>query len=146
MTASAGWLVTRAIHEKHTYKEYIGVDACAADLMRPAMYGAYHHITVAGKEDVPEFKKYDIVGSLCENNDKFAVDRRLPEIKIGDLIVIHDAGAHGRSMGYNYNGRLRCGEVLLKENGDFEVIRRAETPKDYFATLDICKNLNLKDL
>ena len=140
MTAPAGWLVTRAVHEKHTYKEYIGVDACAADLMRPAMYGAYHHVTVAGKENEPVVQRYDIVGSLCENNDKFAIDRMLPKIDMGDLIVIHDTGAHGRSMGYNYNGRLRCGEVLLKQNGDFELIRRPETPKDYFATLDILKD------
>ena len=139
MTAPAGWLITRAVHQKHTYKEYIGVDACAADLMRPAMYGAYHHITVAGKENAPCDAVYDIVGSLCENNDKFAIDRSLPKIDTGDLIIIHDTGAHGRSMGYNYNGRLRCAEVLLKENGEFELIRRAETPKDYFATLDICE-------
>ena len=136
ITGPVGCLVTRAIHEKHIHKEYIGVDACAADLMRPAMYGAYHHITVAGKEDKENTKVYDIVGSLCENNDKFAVDRPLPEIEMGDLLVIHDTGAHGRSMGYNYNGRLRSAEVLLKTNGEFELIRRAETPKDYFATLD----------
>lgn len=136
MMAPYGALVTEAIHEKHTYKEYIGVDACAANLMRPAMYGAYHHITVLGKEDMPCDHMYDVVGSLCENNDKFAVDRMLPEIEKGDYLVIHDAGAHGHSMGYNYNGRLRSAELLLKENGSVELIRRAETPKDYFATLD----------
>ena len=136
ITGPTGWLVTTAIHEKHIHKEYIGVDACAADLMRPAMYGAYHHITVAGKENAENTKVYDVVGSLCENNDKFAVDRALPEIDMGDIIVIHDTGAHGRSMGYNYNGRLRSAEVLLRQNGEFELIRRAETPKDYFATLD----------
>ncbi len=136
MMAPYGALVTKAIHEKHTYKEYIGVDACAANLMRPAMYGAYHHITVLGKEDMPCDHMYDVVGSLCENNDKFAVDRMLPEIEKGDYLVIHDAGAHGHSMGYNYNGRLRSAELLLKENGSVELIRRAETPRDYFATLD----------
>lgn len=135
MLASHGHLVTRVIHEKHTYKEYIGVDACAANLMRPAMYGAYHHITVMGKEDQPLDHKYDVVGSLCENNDKFAVDRMLPKIDIGDLLVIHDTGAHGFSMGYNYNGRLRSAEILLKEDGSTELLRRAETPDDYFATL-----------
>ena len=131
-----GCLVTTAIHEKHIYKEYIGVDACAANLLRPAMYGAYHHITVMGKENAPSDHKYDIVGSLCENNDKFAIDRMLPEIDMGDLLVIHDAGAHGHAMGYNYNGRLRSAEVLLREDGSAELIRRAETPADYFATLD----------
>ena len=131
-----GWLVTRAVHEKNTYKHYIGVDACAANLMRPAMYGAYHHITVAGKEYAPCDHQYDVVGSLCENNDKFAVDRMLPRIDIGDYLVIHDTGAHGFSMGYNYNGRLRSAEVLLREDGTFRQIRRAETPDDYFATLD----------
>ena len=136
ISGPAGWLVTRAIHEKHTHKEYIGVDACAADLMRPAMYGAYHHITIAGREAEAPVQKYDVVGSLCENNDKFAVDRMLPRVNMGDLLVIHDTGAHGRSMGYNYNGRLRSAEVLLKEDGSFELIRRAETPRDYFATLD----------
>ncbi|MBQ3668743.1 MAG: diaminopimelate decarboxylase [Clostridia bacterium] len=138
MTGSAGCLITKAIHEKHTYKEYIGVDACCADLMRPAMYGAYHHITVAGKENEPTVHQYDIVGSLCENNDKFAIDRMLPKIEIGDYLIIHDTGAHGHSMGYNYNGRLRSAEILLKTDGSFELIRRAETPEDYFATLDIC--------
>lgn len=136
MTGPYGCLVTKAIHEKHTYKEYIGCDACAVNLMRPAMYGAYHHITVIGKEDAPCDHKYDVTGSLCENNDKFAVDRMLPEIEIGDLLFIHDTGAHGFSMGYNYNGKLRSAEVLLREDGSFEQIRRAETPKDYFATLD----------
>lgn len=135
MLAPHGLLATRVIHEKHTYKEYIGVDACAANLMRPAMYGAYHHITVMGKEDQPLDHKYDVVGSLCENNDKFAVDRMLPRIDIGDLLVIHDTGAHGFSMGYNYNGRLRSAELLLKQDGSVELMRRAETPDDYFATL-----------
>ncbi len=136
MLAPYGCLVTKAIHEKHTYKEYIGVDACAVNLMRPAMYGAYHHITVMGKEDQPLDHKYDVVGSLCENNDKFAVDRMLPAIDKGDYLVIHDTGAHGFSMGYNYNGKLRSAELLLKEDGSVEMIRRAETPKDYFATFD----------
>lgn len=136
MMGPYGCLVTKAIHEKHTHKEYIGVDACAVDLMRPAMYGAYHHITVMGKEDSPSDHKYDIAGSLCENNDKFAVDRMLPEIEKGDLLVIHDTGAHGYAMGYNYNGKLKSAEILLKEDGSTELIRRAETPKDYFATLD----------
>ncbi len=136
MLAPYGALVTRAINEKHIYKEYIGVDACAANLMRPAMYGAYHHITVMGKENDPCDKTYDIVGSLCENNDKFAINRLLPKIDMGDLLFIHDAGAHGFSMGYNYNGRLRSSEILLKEDGSTQMIRRAETPKDYFATFD----------
>ena len=135
MLGPYGCLVTTAIHEKHTYKEYIGVDACAANLMRPAMYGAYHHITVMGKERRPQDHMYDIVGSLCENNDKFAVDRMMPRIDIGDLLVIHDTGAHGFSMGYNYNGKLRSAEVLLREDGSAELIRRAETPEDYFATM-----------
>ena len=137
MLAPYGHLVTRAIHEKHIYKEYIGVDACACNLMRPAMYGSYHHITVMGKEHAPCDHKYDISGSLCENNDKFAVDRMLPQIDIGDLLVIHDTGAHGFSMGYNYNGRLRSAEVLYREDGTTELMRRAETPADYFATLDV---------
>ena len=128
--------VTKAIHEKHTHKEYIGVDACAVNLMRPAMYGAYHHITVLGKEDAPCSYKYDVTGSLCENNDKFAVDRMLPAIEKGDYLVIHDTGAHGYAMGYNYNGKLKSAELLLKEDGSVQLIRRAETPKDYFATLD----------
>jgi len=136
MLAPNGALVTTAIHEKHTYKEYIGVDACAVNLMRPAMYGAYHHISVLGKENAPADSVYDVVGSLCENNDKFAVDRALPEIEMGDILVIHDTGAHGRAMGYNYNGKLRSAEVLLKEDGSFQLIRRAETPADYFATFD----------
>ena len=136
MLGPYGCLVTRAIHEKHIYKEYIGVDACAVNLMRPAMYGAYHHITVMGKENAPCDHKYDVVGSLCENNDKFAIDRMLPKIDRGDLLVIHDTGAHGFSMGYNYNGKLKSAEILLKEDGSFELIRRAETPKDYFATFD----------
>lgn len=135
MLAPYGCLLTRAVHEKHIYKEYIGVDACACDLMRPAMYGAYHHITVVGKENAPEDHLYDVVGGLCENNDKFAIDRELPEIDKGDLLVIHDTGAHGHAMGYNYNGRLRSAEILLKEDGSTELIRRAETPDDYFATL-----------
>ena len=139
-----GALVTTACHEKHTYKEYIGVDACACNLMRPAMYGAYHHITVLGKEDAPCDHVYDVVGSLCENNDKFAVDRRLPNIEMGDLLYIHDTGAHGFSMGYNYNGKLRSAELLLRENGSVQMIRRAETPADYFATLDFA-GLNIKN-
>ena len=135
MLAPYGHLVTRATHEKHIYKEYIGVDACACNLMRPAMYGAYHHITVMGKENAPCDHKYDVVGGLCENNDKFAVDRMLPKIDMGDLLVIHDTGAHGHSMGYNYNGKLRSAELLLKEDGSVELIRRAETVEDYFSTL-----------
>ena len=134
MLASNGHLVTRVLHEKQTYKDYIGVDACAANLMRPAMYGAYHHITVMGKEDQPCDHMYDVTGALCENNDKFAVDRMLPEIHIGDLLVIHDTGAHGHAMGYQYNGRLRSAEVLLQTDGSTRLIRRAETPEDYFAT------------
>ena len=136
MLAPYGALVAEAIHEKHIYKEYIGLDACAANLMRPAMYGAYHHITVLGKEDAPCDHKYDITGGLCENNDKFAIDRMLPKIDMGDLIYIHDTGAHGHSMGYNYNGKLRSAELLLCENGDVKLLRRAETPADYFATFD----------
>ena len=136
MTGPYGCLVTKAIHEKHTHKEYIGVDACAVDLMRPAMYGAYHHITVMGKENEPCDTIYDVTGSLCENNDKFAVDRKLPKIDIGDYLVIHDTGAHGYAMGYNYNGKLKHAELLLKEDGTTQLIRRAETPADYFATLD----------
>lgn len=136
MMGPYGALVTKAAHEKHTYKEYIGCDACACNLMRPAMYGAYHHITVLGKENESCDYKYDITGSLCENNDKFAVDRMLPKIDLGDYLFIHDAGAHGFSMGYNYNGKLRSAEILLKEDGGFELIRRAETPEDYFATFD----------
>ena len=138
MLGPYGCLVTRAVNEKHTYKEYIGVDACAVNLMRPAMYGAYHHITVMGKENAPCDHTYDVTGSLCENNDKFAIDRSLPEIEMGDLLVIHDTGAHGYSMGYNYNGKLKSAEILLKEDGSFQLIRRAETPRDYFATFDFC--------
>ncbi len=134
MLAPYGHLVTRVLHEKHTHKEYIGVDACAADLMRPAIYGAYHHITVMGKEGAPCDHRYDVTGALCENCDKFAVDRMLPQIQIGDLLVIHDTGAHGHAMGYQYNGRLRSAEVLLQEDGSARLIRRAETPEDYFAT------------
>jgi diaminopimelate decarboxylase len=137
ITGPFGYLVTRAIHKKETYKKYIGVDACACNLMRPAMYGAYHHITVMGKEDQPLTNVYDVVGALCENNDKFAVDRPLPKTEPGDLLVIHDTGAHGFSMGYNYNGKLRSAEVLLKPDKTTELIRRAETPSDYFSTLDI---------
>ncbi|CUH93597.1 diaminopimelate decarboxylase family protein [Herbinix luporum] len=136
MLAPYGHLVATAIHQKNIYKDYIGLDACAVNLMRPAMYGAYHHITVMGKENEPNNFKYDITGSLCENNDKFAIDRMLPKIDIGDLIVIHDTGAHGFSMGYNYNGKLKSAELLLKEDGKVQLIRRAETPKDYFATFD----------
>lgn len=136
MLAPYGALISRVIHQKHIYKEYIGLDACAANLMRPAIYGAYHHITVMGKENAPCDHKYDVIGGLCENNDKFAIDRMLPEINIGDLVFIHDAGAHGFAMGYNYNGKLRSAELLLKEDGSVEMIRRAETPADYFATFD----------
>lgn len=136
MLAPYGALVSRVIHQKHIYKEYIGLDACAANLMRPAIYGAYHHITVMGNENAPCDHKYDVTGGLCENNDKFAIDRMLPEINIGDLVFIHDAGAHGFAMGYNYNGKLRSAELLLKEDGSVEMIRRAETPADYFATFD----------
>ena len=136
MLAPYGHLVTRAIHEKNTHKEYIGVDACAVNLMRPAMYGAYHHITVLGKENEPCDHIYDITGSLCENNDKFAIDRALPKIDMGDLLVIHDTGAHGFAMGYNYNGKLKSAELLLREDGSVLQIRRAETPDDYFATLE----------
>ena len=136
MLGPYGCLVTRAIHEKHIHKEYIGVDACAVNLMRPAIYGAYHHITVAGKEDALCDHVYDVVGGLCENSDKFAIDRKLPQVEAGDLLVIHDTGAHGHSMGYNYNGKLRSAEILLREDGATQLIRRAETPADYFATLD----------
>lgn len=136
MLGPYGCLVSTVIHEKHIYKDYIGLDACAANLMRPAMYGAYHHITVMGKENQPCTHKYDVTGGLCENNDKFAINRMLPKIDIGDLLVIHDTGAHGFAMGYNYNGKLRSAEILLKEDGSTELIRREETPKDYFATFD----------
>ena len=136
MLAPYGHLISTVIHQKHIYREYVGLDACAANLMRPAMYGAYHHITVLGKEDAILDHVYDVTGGLCENNDKFAVERSLPEIQIGDIVAIHDTGAHGFSMGYNYNGKLRSAEVLLKEDGSFQLIRRAETPRDYFATFD----------
>ncbi|MBU4299104.1 diaminopimelate decarboxylase [Patescibacteria group bacterium] len=139
VTGPYGYLVTKVSNEKHTYKEYIGVDACMANLMRPAIYGAEHHITVLGKEDLPSNHIYDVVGSLCENNDKFAINRKLPKLKIGDIIVIHDVGAHGHAMGFNYNGKLRSAELILKENGSVERIRRAETIDDYFATLDFSK-------
>ena len=138
MLAPYGALVTKAIHEKHIYKDYIGVDACAVNLMRPAMYGAYHHITVLGKETAPHDHVYDVTGSLCENNDKFAIGRELPKIEMGDYLYIHDTGAHGFSMGYNYNGKLRSAELLLREDGSVQLIRRAETPRDYFATFDFC--------
>ena len=138
MMGPYGALITKAIHEKHTHKEYVGVDACAVNLMRPAMYGAYHHVTVMGKEDGPCDHMYDVVGSLCENKDKFAIDRMLPEICKGDLLFIHDTGAHGFAMGYNYNGKLKSAELLLKQDGSVEMIRRAETPEDYFATFDFC--------
>ena len=137
MLAPYGHLVSTVLHKKHIYREYVGLDACAADLMRPAMYGAYHHITVLGKENAILDHVYDVTGGLCENNDKFAIERSLPAISIGDILVIHDTGAHGHSMGYNYNGKLRSAEVLLQEDGSFKLIRRAETPADYFATLDM---------
>ncbi len=136
MLAPYGHLISTVLHQKHIYREYVGLDACAANLMRPAMYGAYHHITVLGKEDAILDHVYDVTGGLCENNDKFAIQRSLPRIEIGDIVAIHDTGAHGFSMGYNYNGKLRSAEVLLKEDGSFQLIRRAETPKDYFATFD----------
>lgn len=138
MLGPYGALVTKAVHEKKTYKDYIGCDACASNLMRPMMYGAYHHITVLGKEDQPCDHVYDVTGALCENSDKFAVDRKLPEISLGDYLYIHDTGAHGHSMGYQYNGRLRSAEILLHPDGSFDMIRRAETTDDYFATLDFC--------
>lgn len=136
VTGPYGWLVTRAIHEKDIYRRYIGLDSCMADLMRPGMYGAYHHVSVPGKDEAPHTETYDVVGSLCENNDKFAVQRQLPRIDVGDFVVIHDAGAHGRAMGFNYNGKLRCGEVLLRPDGTLLGIRRSETMEDYFATID----------
>lgn len=145
MMAPYGCLVTKAIHEKHIYKEYIGVDACAVNLMRPAVYGSYHHITVLGKEDAPCDHTYDVTGSLCENCDKFAIDRKLPEIEKGDYLVIHDTGAHGFSMGYNYNGKLKSAEILLKEDGSIQLIRRAETPADYFATFDCFADINITE-
>ena len=137
ITGPFGYLVTRAIHEKHIYREYVGVDASMADLMRPGMYGAYHEVTVSGKEDAPRDHVYDVVGSLCENCDKFAVQRELPKIDVGDLIIVHDAGAHGRAMGFNYNGKLRAGELLLRADGSVKQIRRRETIDDLFATLDL---------
>lgn len=137
ITGPYGWLVSTAIHEKHIYREYIGLDSCMADLMRPGMYGAYHEVTISGKENAPKDHVYDVVGSLCENCDKFAVQRSLPKIDIGDLVIIHDAGAHGRAMGFNYNGKLRCGELLLREDGSIVQIRRKETIDDLFATLDL---------
>ena len=145
MMAPYGCLVTKAIHEKHIYKEYIGVDACAVNLMRPAIYGSYHHITVLGKEDASCDHTYDVVGSLCENCDKFAIDRQLPKIDMGDYLVIHDTGAHGFSMGYNYNGRLRSAEILLESNGEAKLIRRAETPADYFATFDCFDDIKITE-
>ena len=135
MTGDAGWLVSTVRHLKHTYKDYVGLDSCMADLMRPALYGAYHHITVVGKENQPHDHVYDVTGSLCENNDKFAIDRELPEVEVGDIVIIHDTGAHGHAMGFNYNGKLRHAELLIRENGEVEMIRRAETIDDYFATL-----------
>ena len=145
MLAPFGHLVSTVLHQKHIYREYVGLDACAADLMRPAMYGAYHHITVLGKEDAILDHVYDVIGGLCENNDKFAIERSLPQINVGDIVVIHDTGAHGYSMGYNYNGKLRSAEVLLKEDGSTELIRRAETNKDYFATFDFLNMPRLKE-
>lgn len=137
ITGPYGWLITTAIHEKHIYREYIAVDSCMADLMRPGMYGAYHEITVSGKENEPKTEIYDVVGSLCENCDKFAVQRPLPKIQMGDHLIIHDAGAHGRAMGFNYNSKLRCGEILMRTDGSFKEIRRRETIQDLFATLDL---------
>ena len=139
ITGPYGYLVTKAIHRKDTYKHYVGVDASMANLMRPGMYGAYHHVTVLGKENAPATRTYDVVGSLCENCDKFAINRELPEIEMGDYLVIHDAGAHGHAMGFNYNGKLRSAELLLKPDGSVECIRRAETLDDLFATLDFSK-------
>lgn len=137
ITGPYGWLVSTAIHEKHIYREYIALDSCMADLMRPGMYGAYHEVSVSGKENAPKDHVYDVVGSLCENCDKFAIQRPLPEINIGDLVIIHDTGAHGRAMGFNYNGKLRAGEILMREDGSFVQIRRRETVDDLFATLDL---------
>ena len=137
ITGPYGWLITKVIHKKHIYREYIGVDSCMADLMRPGIYGAYHELTVSGKENAPYTECYDVVGGLCENCDKFAVQRKLPKIDIDDIIIIHDVGAHGRAMGFNYNGKLRCGEILLREDGSFKEIRRKETIEDLFSTLDL---------
>jgi diaminopimelate decarboxylase len=139
ITGPYGYLVTTVRHMKHIYKDYVGLDACAANLMRPGIYGAYHHITVLGKETMLSTHKYDVTGSLCENNDKFAIDRMLPNTKEGDILVIHDTGAHGHAMGFNYNGKLRSAELLLRKDGSVVQIRRAETPDDYFATLNFDK-------
>jgi diaminopimelate decarboxylase len=139
ITGPYGYLVAKVVHKKEIYRNYVGLDACMADLMRPGIYGAYHHITVAGKEDWPHDHVYDVTGSLCENNDKFAIGRALPRIDIGDIVVIHDTGAHGHAMGFNYNGKLRSAELLLKPDGSVEMIRRAETLEDYFATLDFSR-------
>jgi diaminopimelate decarboxylase len=136
ITGPHGYLISTVLHLKHTYKAFVGMDACMAHLMRPALYGAYHHITVLGKEHLSTDAVYDVTGSLCENNDKFAIDRGLPPIDIGDILIFHDAGAHGHAMGFNYNGKLRSAELLLRENGEVVPIRRAETIEDYFATLD----------
>jgi diaminopimelate decarboxylase len=136
ITGPYGYLITRVLHQKEIYRKFVGLDACMANLMRPAIYGAYHHITVLGKEKMPHDHLYDVTGSLCENNDKFAINRKLPKIDIGDIMVIHDTGAHGHAMGFNYNGKLRSAELLLRENGDVMQIRRAEAPEDYFRTLD----------
>ena len=149
ITGPNAWLVATALHKKDIHKQYVGLDASAVNLLRPAMYGAYHHITISGKEDAEATHTYDVTGSLCENNDKFAIDRKLPEVEIGDLVVIHDTGAHGHSMGYNYNGKLRSAEVLLEEDGSFRMIRRAETPQDYFATIagfDVSEDLGSPEL
>ncbi len=137
ITGPYGWLISTAIHEKHIYRDYIALDSCMADLMRPGMYGAYHELTVSGKENAPKTEVYDVVGSLCENCDKFAVQRSLPKIDMGDLVIVHDAGAHGRAMGFNYNGKLRAGEILMREDGSYKEIRRRETVEDLFATLDL---------
>jgi diaminopimelate decarboxylase len=139
VTGPYGHLVSRVLHIKNTHKQFVGLDACMANLMRPAMYGAYHHISVVGKEHLPHDRRYDVTGSLCESIDKFAIDRMLPEIQVGDLLVIHDTGAHGHAMGFNYNGKLRSAELLLRSNGEIEEIRRAERVEDYFATLDFQK-------
>ncbi|OLS12821.1 MAG: diaminopimelate decarboxylase [Promethearchaeota archaeon CR_4] len=139
ITGPYGYLITKVLHLKQTYKKYVGTDASMANLMRPAIYGAYHHISVLGKESRPVNQKYDVTGSLCENNDKFAIDRMLPEVRIGDILAIHDTGAHGFAMGFNYNGKLRSAELLLRENGTVTQIRRAETVADYFGTLDFNK-------
>lgn len=145
MTGSAGWLVSTVLHKKNTYKSYVGLDSCMSDLMRPALYDAYHHITILGKENLPCDEIYDVTGSLCENNDKFAIDRRLPLIEVGDIVIIHDTGAHGHAMGFNYNGKLRSAELLIREGGSVEMIRRAETLNDYFATLNFPNaRLNMK--